>query len=289
MYSTRVYSTNPFLNVLAAIGDDEDLQQPGNSGGGGGGPQQQQPRQGKVQLGDFWPQAPNAWFAAAELKFEVANITAERERFAHAVGAMGFNVLRAVMDLVENPPAVNPYTTLKGRLVLAHQLTPVQKAIKCLQVSASSSQRPSDVLASLLEFCPPGEERTALFRGAFTMRLPVTIQAHLAGTELTDIKELAQMADRLWQCHGPSPVAAVEELQSEDDNGDVVAAIPDKKQFQRKKGGHSKGQQGSSGRQGQQVAGGKSRDGKSLCYIHEKYGKKARYCADESSCTWSGN
>ena len=53
------------------------------------------------------------------------------------------------------------------------------------------------------------------------------------------------MADRLWQCHGPLPVAAVEELQSEDDNGDVVAAIPDKKQFQRKKGGHSKGQQGS--------------------------------------------
>ena len=97
------------------------------------------------------------------------------------------------MDLVETPPLVDPYTTLKGRLVLAHQLTPVQKAIKCLQVAASSSQRPSDVLALLLEFCPPGEEPTALFRGAFTMQLPVAIQAHLAGTELTDIKELAQM------------------------------------------------------------------------------------------------
>ena len=55
--------------------------------------------------------APNAWFAAAELKFEVANITGEQERFDHAVGAMGFNVLHAVMDLVENPPAVSPYTT----------------------------------------------------------------------------------------------------------------------------------------------------------------------------------
>ena len=90
-----------------------------------------------------------------ELKFEVANITGERDPFAHAVGAMGFNVLRAVMDLVENPPAVNPYTTLKGRLVLAHQLTPVQKATKCLQVVAGNNQRPSEVLASLMEFCPP--------------------------------------------------------------------------------------------------------------------------------------
>ena len=34
------------------------------------------------------------------------------------------------------------------------------------------------------------------------MRLPATIQAHLAGTELTDLKELAQLADRLWQCDG---------------------------------------------------------------------------------------
>ena len=82
-----MYSTNPFLQMLAAIGDDEDpLHQPGGSGGP---QQQQQPRQGKVQLGDFWPQAPNAWFAAAELKFEVANITPERERFAHAVRHYG--------------------------------------------------------------------------------------------------------------------------------------------------------------------------------------------------------
>ena len=135
-----MYNASPFLQMLAAIGDDDELKQPGGSGGGG--VQQQQPRQGKVQLGDFWPQAPNAWFAAAELKFEVANITGERDRFAHEVGAMGFNVLRAVMDLVENPPAVNPYTTLKGRLVLAHQLTPVQKATKCLQVVAGNNQRP---------------------------------------------------------------------------------------------------------------------------------------------------
>ena len=96
----------------------------------------------------------------------MANITAVPEHFAHAVGAMGFNGLRAVMDWVENPPVVNPYTTLKGRLVLAHQLTPVQKATKCLQVVASGNQRPSEVLASLLEYCPPGEEGTAFFRDA---------------------------------------------------------------------------------------------------------------------------
>ena len=104
---------------------------------------QQQPRPDKVQLGEFWPQAPNAWFATAELKFKVAHINSERECFAHAVRAMGFSVLRAVLDLVENLPSVEPHTMLKGRLVLDHQLTPVQKATKCLQVVASGNQGPS--------------------------------------------------------------------------------------------------------------------------------------------------
>ena len=174
-----MFCSNPFLEMLAAIGDDKVVQP---QQGGSRLQQQQQQRPGKVQLGDFWPQAPNAWFAAAKLEFEVANITREQERFAQAVGAMGFKVLHAMMDLVENPPAVNPYTTLKGCLVLAHQLTPVQKATKCLEVVASGHQRQSKVLASLLEYCLPGEEGTAFFRAAFTMRLPATIQVHRTGT-----------------------------------------------------------------------------------------------------------
>ena len=44
------------------------------------------------------------------------------------------------------------------------------------------------------------------------------------------------MADQLWLCHGPMPVAAVEELPSDDDNGNMVAAIPDKKQFSEEEG-----------------------------------------------------
>ena len=147
------------------------------------------------------------------------------------------------------------------------------------------SGRP-DVLACLLEFCPPGEEGTAFFRAAFTMRLPATIQAHLAGTELADHKELAQLADRLWQCNGPQAVAAVttEEDQS-DDGGEVVAALPAKRWPQKKQGGpqgHNKGQQ-MSGKKSSKAGGG------SLCWRHFRYGEDAFRCADKKTCSWSGN
>ena len=112
MYTQEIF----LVDVRSEHGMDDQQQQDG----AGLQQQQQQRRPGNVQLSEFWPQAPNAWFAAAELKFEVAHITGEREHFAHTVGDMVFSVLHAVLDLVENPPAEDPYTTLKGRLVLAH-------------------------------------------------------------------------------------------------------------------------------------------------------------------------
>lgn len=276
--------TNPFLAMLAAVEDDgdEDAEQQGPPADVGqqaqmGEGQNLHPRLGKVNLGEFWPQAPNAWFAAAELKFEVAGIYSEREKFAHTVGAMGFNTLRHVMDLVERPPSAQPYTTLKGRLVLAHDLSPVQKAAKLLQLPITSDLRPSEILASLLEFCPPGEENTALFRAAYTTRLPANIQVHLAGSEMEDMKKLALAADRLWLCHGPQHVAAVG--LDEEETVAAVSSRPRGKQFFGKKKEEVKPQQ---------PKGGKSWVD-SLCWKHARYGAKAHSCADAKNCSWMGN
>ena len=139
---------------------------------------------------------------------------------------------------------------------------------------ASSDKWPSEVLASLLEYCLPGEEETAFLRAAFTMRLPRTIHVHLAGMELTDLKELAQRADRLWLCHAPQTVAAiqVEEDQQEEDSRDVVAAMAAKKRPNFK--------------QGQQAAG---KWGKSLCWVHKKFGEDCYRCTGKKNCTWLGN
>jgi hypothetical protein len=70
-------------------------------------------------------------------------------------------------------------------------------------------------LADLLQACPPEEQRTAFFRGAFLMRLPSKIQVHLAQVETTDLKELAQKADQLWLTHRrPGLVAAMTAVSS---------------------------------------------------------------------------
>jgi hypothetical protein len=56
-----------------------------------------------------------------------------------------------VADLVEAPLAVQPYTILKEWLLMAHQLSPTQKAIKLMNALDLGDRRPSQLLANLLE------------------------------------------------------------------------------------------------------------------------------------------
>ena len=81
-------------------------------------------------------------------------------------------------------------------------------------------------MASLMEFCPPGETGTAMFRASFISRLPPSLQIHLSGTEMGNIKELTQTADCLWLFHSPQPVAAVQiQPEREEEWWESVGAI----------------------------------------------------------------
>ena len=281
---------NPFLEMMAAIdGPGDDVQQ-----------QQQQAnterRSGNIKLPDFWPAAPAIWFARAELRFEVAGILSEREKFAHAVNALPQDATRLVTDLIIAPPADRPYKALKERLLLSHQLSPVQKAAKVLGMPAIGDRRPSQLLADLLEYCPAGEENSAFFRAVFVQRLPSDMQALLDGLEDGDLKELAQKADKLWAIRRPADmaVAAVTDSDSHqlEDPDCVVALKPHfkRKEVEKKSGGNNSGG-GNNYSASHGGGGGGKRPPKmfSVCYRHMKFGSAAFKCDDPSACGWKGN
>jgi hypothetical protein len=256
-------ANNPFLDVLAAI--DEP------AGAAGGQPEQPpaavaESSSGRVKLPEFWPHAPGIWFARADLRFEVSKVTSERERFAYTVDALPYESLCLVADMVEAPPADQPYSRLKDRLLIAHQLTPVQKAIKLMEMPSLGDRRPSQMLADLLQACPQNEHASAFFRGAFIMRLPADIQIHLTNTETEDLKQLALLADRLWLSHRrPNTVSAVAAEESGVES-ELLAAVKGKLNIKKKK--------------------------KKLityCFLHHKYGKDARKCENPESCMWAEN
>ena len=263
--------------------------------------------QQRCKLPEFWPANPVLWFARAELNFEVAQGTGEREKFMHTANALPYDALTLVADLVTQPPLYRPYQQLKERLLLSHQLTAVQMAEKILEMPELGDRRPSQLLAAMMEFCPEGETNTAFFRASFLRRLPKEIRVLLADEVRGNLKDLAVRADELFQHHRTSPVAAVTpEVDLE--LAEAVAALgikTGKAGFKgKKKEGFSKGSGGaggggaSGGGAGGGGTGGSgsgsgsgSGGGQSyfICDQHWKYAAKVFHCDAPGKCQWSEN
>ena len=89
-------------------------------------------------------------------------------------------------DLILSPPEDRPYRTLKERLLLAHQLTPTQKASKVMAMPPLGDRRPSQMLADMLQYCLDGQETSPFFRAPFIQQLPAELQVLLDGTKEAD-------------------------------------------------------------------------------------------------------
>lgn len=263
-------ANNPFLDLLEALGENE--QQPAEVAA---------VKTGNVRLPEYWGAAPEIWFARVELRFELCGIVTEREKFAHIVNALTQDATRLVTDLIINPPATRPYTILKDRLLLAHQLTAVQKAMKVMSMPSLGDRRPSQLLADMLEYCPSEEEGSSFFRAAFIQRLPAELQVLLDGVEDGDLKDLATKADKLWAIRRPSAwhMAAVTATAGDKElDGTMVAAV--------RQGGRGKPPPKAAASDGL-----KKRPSRmfSVCYKHMKFGAAAYQCDDPANCKWTGN
>ena len=179
------HPTNPFLAMLAAVGDESEgsSQQEGVVAAG--------TRTGfshsKLRLPEFWSHAPAMWFARAETSFRLHGIEDEYVRYAHVSDALPYEAMRLVADIIERPPSSRPFSILKERLLVANQLSPVQRAAKVMAMPELGDRRPSAMLAAMLEFCPPGEDSSAFFRACFLNRLPMEIQVLVKEAEGADL------------------------------------------------------------------------------------------------------
>ena len=223
---------NPFIMAL-----EDDQQQPGGSGVQN---QLVNNNSHRCKLPDFWPNNPTLWFSRAEFNFEVTGIVDQRQKFMYIANALPYDSLTLVLDLVMSPPAVDPYASIKDRLLISHKMTSVQIAEKVLDMPSLGDRRPSQLLAAMLEFCPEGESDTSFFRASFFRRLPKEIRVLMADEVNGNLKEMAIRADELFQHHRSSVMATVSGGGGEEGDDGVnsaVAALNIKGKFQKKKTG----------------------------------------------------
>jgi len=243
------------------------------------------------KLPDFWPASPAAWFGVVDSQFRLRAVEREADKFALVAAVLPEVAARRVAHLLASPPAESPYTALKAALLSTHQLTDIQKAERLFNMDDLGARRPMELLTEMMELVQPGEEKTKLFAMLFLRKLPPAVRVQLTEDDHTDLRALAEKADR---CAATLPrhsleqtaVAAVESEAAAESELDI-AAVKFKgkggKQWH-KNGGKKQQQGGSDGSKKSDSPAEMARLATGLCFKHFTYGSKAHGC--RQPCSW---
>ena len=256
--------------------------------------QQQQeppPRSNAVKLPPFWVCNPAAWFATAEGAFELRGIVGDRAKFFNVLTALPETTVSLIADLVEaNPLPENAFQALKDRLLVAHQLTDIQRVEQLHALPPLGAQRPSELLAEMIRLCPRGAENNCFFNCLFLTKLPRELRILLSDAPMEDKQALGARADQIWShnsrlAHDQATVAALADLQlhESDQEEPAVAAV----RGSASRGGFKGGRDGKKNGAWQQKKKNPAGAASSLCKPHRIYKEQAWTCIPP--CSWQGN
>jgi hypothetical protein len=110
-----------------------------------------------------------------------------------------------------------PYSTLQERLLETHTVSNFEKLELLFKTGQPGARKPSQLLNSMLEYCPQGEERGVFFHFMFLQRLPQSLRTLLGEVEHGDTRALAARADRLWACHGKQQQQEIAVVETEEE------------------------------------------------------------------------
>ncbi len=113
------------------------------------------------------------------------------------VKSLSQDSLRLIKDILANPHPTTPYDILKDRLLNNHSLTDFQKIERQLKIGElGPQQKPSELLAHLVELTPADELESKYLIFLFIQRLPKIQRSQLT-------RRAARLAS-LWL---PSPLS----------------------------------------------------------------------------------
>ena len=153
-----------------------------------------------LKLPTFWTLQPEVWFHQAESQFVSRQITTSSTKYLYVVAALDQDTAQRILDLLDSPPAADPYTAIKERLLRAYTLSEFERGQRLINPPLLGDDKPS-VLMSKMTALLGTHQPCFLFRALFLQRLPEFIQSTLVHSKVEDCQELAKAAGILWSTH----------------------------------------------------------------------------------------
>ena len=250
-----------------------------------------------IKLPDFYTNDPALWFSTIETHFEVSGIKVEKTKFLYVVQKLPQETASMVRDLIVHIPSMEPYTTLKNRLIAHFATSSTQKMKQALDVEQLGDQKPSHLLLTLrnnLQELNPGDE---LRKELFLQKMPNEIKYILAASKDLDLEQLAGIADRVHDSiSAPKFVNNVSNSSNNTCSNDISQnnkllderlsrleasinklTLNTKNNFKKRNFSRSHSRNSSTSRRSYNPNG-------KLCFYHFKFGNRAQKC--NSPCAW---
>ena len=155
-----------------------------------------------LKLPPFWTADPLVWFAQIESQFATRGITSQRTKYEYVVASLSQDIAMEVRDILISPPAVQPFSTLKDKLLLRTTVSEQRRLQTLLTTVELGDRTPSQLLREMQRLLGESVQQIdqALIRELFLQRLPPSIRMIMASTG-PDISLDAQatLADKMME------------------------------------------------------------------------------------------
>lgn len=172
-----------------------------------------------VKLPQFWSQCPEAWFLQAESQFNVKNITRDTTKYEYIISALPQEVILTVWDKIKDTNNQN-YTQLKNVLIQRHSISEEKKFEELISNTDLGDRKPSDLYRSMeLLTGTSSIIGSDLLKQLWMKKLPKVINVALVASGKTNIQDLTEIADKIWEVSQPENVSSVKK-----NSNDIVSS-----------------------------------------------------------------
>ena len=206
-----------------------------------------------------------------------------------------------------NPHLPNPYTQITERILKTYSASSERRLRQLLKGQVLIDGKPTQTLMRLRNL-DDGRCSESVMKAIFLDQLPANSRAILAASKVTELQEIATLADKIAEATsvGPSFAAPVSTTTHANQTAEskYVAPVSDatpttlEARFEKlasevaklssqvgRLAKDIKSRRRSQSRSRKTNEGTKnSSNNKELCWVHKKYGKEARFC--KGSCSW---
>lgn len=152
----------------------------------------------------FWKNLPEAWFLQVEQLFLLNRVTTEETKFRLVVSVLPQEVITEVVDVLRHPPQDNPYSFLKESLLNRLTCSEEKKIELLLQDSEMGTSSPSSYFRQMENLVGQSNViNEKLLRKLWIRKLPEGIKIAITAAGDKNIKELLEIADRIWEVTNP--------------------------------------------------------------------------------------